>query len=136
MKVIEGEAPVFEKLEIVRMAQAMAAHAGARQSEIARNIANADTPGFRARDLRPFGEVYTGQTGGMRASRAGHLGQGPVDEAVQAERLMAGATAPNGNSVSLEAEMVKAVEVRQQHEMALAIYRSTSNIVRTSLGRR
>ena len=137
MKVIEGEAPVFEKLEIVRMAQAMAAHAGARQSEIARNIANADTPGFRARDLKPFDEVYTSGAGGlMRASRAGHLGQGATDEDALTDRLMAGAAAPNGNSVSLEAEMVKAVEVRQQHEMALAIYRSTSNVVRASLGRR
>ena len=135
MKVIEGEAPMFEKLEIVRMAQAMAAHAGARQSEIARNIANADTPGFRARDLRPFGEVYDSPDGGMRASRPSHLdaGSGP-GEAAQ-DRLIAGSTSPNGNSVSLEAEMVKAVEVRQQHEMALAIYRSTSGIIRASLGR-
>ena len=51
------------------------------------------------------------------------------------ERLIGGTAAPNGNSVSLEAEMVKAVEVRQQHEMALAIYRSSSNVVRASLGR-
>lgn len=127
---------MFEKLEIVRMAQAMAAHAGARQSEIARNIANADTPGFRARDLRPFGEVYDNPDGGMRVSRPGHLDAGSrAGEAAQ-DRLIAGSTSPNGNSVSLEAEMVKAVEVRQQHEMALAIYRSTSNVIRASLGRR
>jgi flagellar basal-body rod protein FlgB len=42
---------------------------------------------------------------------------------------------PNGNDVSLDLQMQKAVEARQTHEMALAIYRSTSAIIRTSLGR-
>jgi flagellar basal-body rod protein FlgB len=46
-----------------------------------------------------------------------------------------GREAPNGNTVSLEGEMVKSVEARQAHEMALAIYRATSDVVRASLGR-
>jgi flagellar basal-body rod protein FlgB len=126
---------MFEKLEIVRMAQAYAAHAGARQGEIARNIANADTPGFKARDLRPFDESYEIAGGQMRATRAGHFDPTPPSQSDVEDRLVPGAASPNGNTVSLEAEMVKAVEVRQQHEMALAIYRSTSSILRTSLGR-
>ena len=48
---------------------------------------------------------------------------------------MRGAASPDGNTVSLKQEMVKAVEVRQQHDMALAIYRSTAAILRGSLGR-
>jgi flagellar basal-body rod protein FlgB len=43
--------------------------------------------------------------------------------------------APNGNDVSLDLQMMKAVESRQSHEMALAVYRSTSGIIRVSLGR-
>lgn len=126
---------MFEKLEIVRMAQAFAAHAGGRQGEIARNIANADTPGFKARDLRPFAETYGQDSGRMRATRGRHLDALTPDASAPQERLVTGAASPNGNTVSLEAEMVKAVETRQQHEMALAIYRSTSSILRTSLGR-
>jgi flagellar basal-body rod protein FlgB len=49
--------------------------------------------------------------------------------------IVRGHDAPNGNSVSLEAEMVKSVEARQNHEMALAIYRATSDVIRASLGR-
>ncbi len=127
---------MFEKLEITAMAQAMASHAGARLGAISQNMANADTPGYKARDVAEFADVWdAGQDGGMRATRAGHLGS--------AAQIMApmtvpssGAAAPNGNSVSLEGEMVKAVEVRQQHDMALAIYRNTSDIIRASLGRR
>ena len=126
---------MFEKLEIVRMAQAMAAHAGARQAEISRNIANADTPGYRAQDLRPFGTVYEGGADGMRATRTGHLGQTQQDASEAADRVLSGTATPNGNSVSLEAEMVKSVEARQNHDMALAIYRATSDVIRASLGR-
>ncbi|WP_151718867.1 FlgB family protein [Gemmobacter serpentinus] len=124
---------MFEKLEIVRMAQAFAAHAGARQGEVARNIANADTPGFKARDLPPFHEAYRATTTQLRGTRPGHFG--PAADSMADDRLVAGAASPNGNTVSLEAEMVKAVELRQQHEMALAIYRSTSSVLRNSLGR-
>ena len=51
---------MFEKLEITKMAQGFARHAGARQAEIARNMAHADTPGFKARDMPAFAEVYGG----------------------------------------------------------------------------
>jgi flagellar basal-body rod protein FlgB len=137
MKLVEGEAPMFEKLEITAMAQAMASHAGARLGAISQNMANADTPGYKTRDVADFAAVWeAGQGGdGMRTTREGHLGSGakPPTEVIIAA---SGASAPNGNSVSLEGEMVKAVEVRQQHDMALAIYRNTSDIIRASLGRR
>jgi len=114
------------------MAQAMARYAGARQAAIATNIAQADTPGYRARDLPSFAESYAAADGAMRATRPGHstaqaLAPASVDRP--------GTAAPNGNTVSLEGEMVKAVEARQQHDMALAILRSSSNILRLSLGR-
>jgi len=135
MKWIEGEAPMFEKLDVVRMAQALAAHAGARQEAIARNVANADTPGYQALDLPDFAATYqAAEPGAMRATRPGHLGA--QDHAfAPTPRAAGGSGAPNGNTVSLEGEMVKAVEVRQQHDMALAIYRNTTTILRLSLGR-
>lgn len=124
---------MFAKLELTAMAQALAAHAGARTGLIAQNMAHADTPGFRARDLPDFAQVWRDQ-GPLRATRPGHLtqsaGAGPADPVAD---LRFGA--PNGNSVSLEAEMMNAAEARQSHDMALAIYKATSDIIRTSLGR-
>jgi len=125
---------MFEKLEITRMAQALAAHDGARMSILARNMANADTPGYKARDLPDFATVYSDAPLAMRSSRIGHLFAAAGSVAVP--DIVKGAEAPNGNSVSLEAEMVKAVETRQSHEMAMAIYRATSDVVRASLGRK
>lgn len=111
---------MFEKLELTRMAQALAAHSGARLGLLAQNVAHADTPGYRAHDLPDFGEVYA----------AGRDNRGDV----RPERLRAAAD-PNGNTVRLDDQMLRMAEVRQSHEMALAIYRSTSGVVRAALGR-
>ncbi|ULB11248.1 FlgB family protein [Cereibacter azotoformans] len=125
---------MFEKLELVRMAQAMARHAGARTDVIARNVANSDTPGYRARDLPDFESYAEGRTG-LRGTRAGHLRSAAAVAAEPVPAGIMGTASPNGNSVSLEEEMVKAVSARQQHEMALSIYQSSSRLIRTSLGR-
>ena len=42
---------MFDRIETLRMASSLTAHAAERQKLIAQNVANADTPGFRARDL-------------------------------------------------------------------------------------
>lgn len=129
---------MFEKLELTRMAQAMATHAGARMGIVAQNVAHADTPGYRAKDVASFADSYQkgGDSFAMRTTRAGHLKGGDQGDSVPLqirEKSLAGA--PNGNSVSLEQEMVKAAQARQDHDMALAIYRNTSSILRASLGR-
>lgn len=128
---------MFEKLEIFRMAHALAVHSGARQAEIAANVANADTPGYRAGDVAPFSEYYDVRSDGtaMRTTRDGHLGAG-MHGAAELRRVdLPGEAAPNGNTVALEAEMRKGVEVRYAHESALSIYETARNILRTSLGR-
>ncbi len=63
---------MFEKLELTRMAQALAAHAGTRMGVIAENVANSDTPGFKARDIGDFASIYAAKDEGMRATRPGH----------------------------------------------------------------
>jgi len=125
---------MFEKLDLTRMAQALAAHSGARMGGIAQNVAHADTPGYKAQDLPPFDKVFAEGGEGMRSTRPGHIA-GPGGEAPMQPQRAPGREAPNGNTVSLEGEMVKSVEVRQSHEMALAVYRATSDVIRASLGR-
>jgi flagellar basal-body rod protein FlgB len=125
---------MFQKLELTRMAQAMASHAGSRMGVIAQNVAHADTPGYKAQDVPDFASVWKDSGTAMRATRPGHVSDTP---SMAAARPFAsgGSEAPNGNSVSLEKEMVKMAGARQDHEMALAIYRSTSDVIRASLGR-
>ncbi|MFD1160361.1 FlgB family protein [Roseovarius aestuarii] len=129
---------MFEKLEIFRMAHALATHAGARQSVVAQNMANADTPDYRARDVTPFKEIIESGDSGFvpRVTRPGHLHAAalPFDLGIAEVRDVE--TDPNGNSVSLETEMMKAVDVKREHDRALAVYKSSLGVLRSALGRR
>ena len=129
---------MFEKLEIFRMAHAMATHAGARQAVVARNMANADTPGYVARDITPFAEAYRIEQGGfsLRATRTTHLGAAAQGARPESFEVRGETQDPNGNSVSLEREMLRAVEVKREHDRAIAIYRSSLTILRAAAGRR
>ena len=133
---------MFESLQVFRMADAMARHAGVRQSVIAGNLANADTPGYAARDILSFPETYDGDAGGaLKATRARHLNAGPAGTPDSAEQLglfdEANAwESPNGNSVSVEEQVMKSVQVKQQHDRALAVYKSALTLMHTALGRR
>lgn len=126
---------MFDKIDLFGLAGAAAKHAAARQQVIAGNVANADTPGYVARDLKPFEASYDAAGGGLRATRPGHLGggSGALDLTPQAERS---AMSPNGNAVSLEDQMVRSVDAKREHDLALSIYRSSLGILRASLGRR
>jgi len=127
---------MFEKLEITRMAQALASHAGARMGVVAGNIANADTPGYKTRDMPDFARTYLEmrQGEGQRATQPGHI-NGFARNQRQEPVIQLGPASANGNTVSLEGEMVRAADIRQQHDLALSVYRASSNILRLALGR-
>lgn len=130
---------MFKSLELSRMAQAMASHAARRQGVVAQNIAHADTPGYRARDIAPFSETY--QTPdrrlSLRATHAAHLpgrvGAGFAASLTEVERAAPNA-AINGNSVSLDTEMVQAAQTRLAHETALGVYATLRAITRAARG--
>ena len=121
------------------MAQDLAAHASSRQSVIAQNIANADTPGYKARDMATFADSFheTAQMRtGNRPVRAGHiaLGVGSTGGDIF-ESAAFGAESPNGNTVSLEDQLVRVADVKYQHDLALGIYAKSMNILRAGMGR-
>lgn len=124
---------MFEKLEVLQLAQGLARYGAARQAAIAENVANADTPGYRARDLAPFSEVFRTTDGAMRATRTGHLAGGAGSaEFTPREAIRPGAASPDGNTVTLESEMFAAAEAKSVHDRALAIYRSSLSVLRTA----
>lgn len=124
---------MFSDLNIFKISNAMAVHAGQRQAVVAENIANVDTPDYKARDIVDFASTYRISSMEMRSTRSGHVGH--VDNPAprwQPEELRA-PTDPNGNSVSLETEMMRATEVERAHSRALAIYDASMGILRATL---
>lgn len=127
---------MFEKIEMMRMARALSHHASERHLVVARNIANADTPGFKAEDVTSFADSYRASAlSPMRTTDPRHLDSpdwSPTTRHMVAET----GVSPNGNSVSLEEEMLKAAEVKRGHDLSLGIYSSALDLMRTSIGRR
>lgn len=121
-------------LGLSAMAHRLAAHSAGRQEQIARNVANADTPGYRATDLPAFAETLDSAMS-MRATRKGHLGGGHAT-ARPDPILRGGEASPNGNDVSLEVELMHAATARQGHDLALSVYSSVRDIMSTALGRK
>jgi len=108
---------IGDRSDTLAIAMAMVRHAGDRQAVLSENIANVDTPGFRARDVQTFEEVFaTGE-----AARADIDATAPIK--------------PNGNSVSLEQQVMHLAETRGQHEMGLGLWEKTLDLYRTALGR-
>lgn len=131
---------MFENLEVFRISHAMAVHAGQKQAVAAQNVANSDTPEYKARNLAPFAETYNNNMSnrdvtGQRSTRALHL-HGTMNSSV-AQPIVdkTSVASPNGNNVSLETEMLKSLGAKRQHDRAMAIYKSSLNILRATLRR-
>lgn len=126
---------MFDQIALFRLSAAQAAHAAQRLSVTAANVANADTPGYRARGIDDFADTL--QRGGdlsLRTTRSRHIAS--VNQVGTARVHDAGGqAAPNGNTVSLEREMVTGAEAGQEQARALAIYRHGLTVLRLSLGR-
>lgn len=127
---------MFDNLEIFRSAGSMARLAATRQSVVAQNIANADTPGYKARDVAAFTPNVDDGASKMRATRSHHLEAGSQTTAASIILGDQSGLSPNGNSVSLEMETFKSIEAERQHSRAMTIYKSSLDILRASLGRR
>ncbi|HAQ35417.1 MAG: flagellar basal body rod protein FlgB [Maricaulis sp.] len=117
----------------------------ARQSVLADNIANADTPNFVPRDLQEadFHRALQRELRGsasssassvaMSANHPGHMspaGGGGSTREYRAVSSPDGETTVNGNAVSLEEQMVRAQDNRIRYETALGLYEKSLGLIR------
>ena len=113
-----------------------------RQKVISENIANADTPYYRPSDLKPmnFQEILRGDTRRIKpiATNPMHLAGLKEDTKFTAEKASLGKsyeTAPNGNAVVLEEQMLKVSELQTNYQLAANIYQKNLGMLRTAIGR-
>lgn len=128
---------MFGQIDTMRMARDLGAHAAQRQRVITTNVANADTPGYRARDLERFSDSYRqGAAIGLRTTRPQHVAAGAWGSAAGAAVDAGGEPSPNGNTVSVEDEMIRAADAKREFNIALSVFQSGLTMTRTALGRR
>ncbi len=112
-----------------------------RQRVLAENIANADTPGFRARDIeRPDFATTLREAQESRSdlnrSHARHI-SGSSDSTTgggfRIEDAPDSASAPNGNTVVLEDQMMRVAETQMNHRAAVGLYEKSMGILRMAI---
>ena len=104
-----------------------------RQQVLSQNVANADTPGWRARDLKPFASLLGKPPITLAGTEGASLAAGGARDAAGA--AAAGEVAPDGNGVVLDKELLKVAETDTAHELTTGIVQAWIVMFRTAIGR-
>jgi flagellar basal-body rod protein FlgB len=146
----------FSKLPLFSAMTRRMSWLGQRQQVLAQNIANVDTPGYTAQDLKepnfndllrgasPSGSGIAGGavgTGGMSGGHLtmvttspGHIGGANPAKPV-AEKAPDSERKTSGNTVVLEDQMMKVSKTAMDFQLATNLYRKHLNMIKTALGR-
>lgn len=124
---------VVGPLFLFELASSQARWLELRQSTIATNVANANTPGFKARDVEPFNKVLDAMPVRLATTSPEHMQLSPAETDTRATaKKDSWDVVHSGNSVSLEQEMIKGSDVNRDYSMNSAIVRSFNRMVLTS----
>jgi flagellar basal-body rod protein FlgB len=137
---------MLEGIDLFRLAGARMAYLADRQKVISQNIANADTPGYRAQDLPGFSfasallsvqdRTAAAPPLQLAATNPAHLTNttsadgGPQSVAETHPYTLK----PNGNTVSLEEQMVKANDTGAAFDLASTAYAKSVALLRSAIG--
>lgn len=132
----------FADLSLISMLKTkMNWHQG-RQKVLSENVANADTPGYRAKDIEAFAfEKH------LRAPAAQSVSASRTHKTHFAARLSAPdngfrddsaegwEVTPGGNEVVLEEQMLKVSENQFDYQLASTLYQRSLGLIRMAVGR-
>ncbi len=123
-------------LPLFRLAERRMEWLDRRQQVLAQNVANADTPGYSAREITPFARLLA-RSAPVGLFRTSPLHQTPHQVSAMTarpERLAAERT-PVANAVQVERELMKVAETETHQALTLGLFRGFAGMVRLALGR-
>lgn len=130
----------FNDTTILRLAKTQMRYQGQRQALLSENIANIDTPGYQALDLKPLNFSNLAEIEAkrleIRATSPAHMvgvrrDTGPFRDAKSRETFE---TTPVGNNVVLEEQMSKVNLTGINFQMASGLYKKMNTMVKSALG--
>jgi flagellar basal-body rod protein FlgB len=112
---------------------------GERQAVLAQNVANADTPGYAAKDVKApsFGELVSGAGGRLKLTTTapGHVVPVQAGGSFKLQPQKVTERAPNGNAVQLEDQMMKISDTANDYALTTSLYRKQIGMLKLVLGR-
>ncbi|MDN2566604.1 flagellar basal body rod protein FlgB [Aquibium sp. A9E412] len=111
----------MQPVSLFSLATQQAQWLSVRQSTVASNVANINTPGYRALEVEPFEQVLDNTRVAMRTTHPDHLPVAATRDGFTVSEQERPDAMPSDNTVKLEDELVKAGEVRRAFELNTAI---------------
>lgn len=111
-----------------------------RQGLLAENVANAETPGFRGRDLKQYdfadrSSIGSSASVSTTATQPMHFSVASEGGAFQAQRMANFEITPEGNGITLEDEMMKVTTNMMDYQAATTLYQKSIRILRVAMGK-
>ncbi len=109
----------------------------ARQQVLAENVANADTPGYRAKDLAPpdFSRELSSVSLALDRTDPNHIAVSGGGSQFASDESARYEIRPGGNSVSHEDEMMKVASNQMDYEAVTSIYTHSLDLIKLAVGR-
>jgi flagellar basal-body rod protein FlgB len=108
-----------------------------RQRVLSENVANADTPRFRPRDLTaPDFQRTAPMAVSLTRTDGGHISAFSGGSRFATERQVGYETRPTGNAVNLEDEMMKVASNQMDYQAATSLYTKSLGLLKTALGKK
>ncbi|AYO81870.1 flagellar basal body rod protein FlgB [Methylobacterium brachiatum] len=122
--------PIF----LLNLASRQLQHLATRQAVISGNIANVNTPGYRARDLTPFKDMLNKTTLAMASTHAGHFDlNGPTARPARPTQSDGWDVVHSGNSVNLEEQLMKSGEISRDQALNTSIVKAFDRMLAVSV---
>jgi flagellar basal-body rod protein FlgB len=115
---------MVQSVQLFQAASYQADWLSARQAALTSNIANVNTPGYRAVDVTSFEKVLKNDGANVSMTDPRHIPIGGTNASFGLHARAQAGQLPSGNSVSMEDELIRSNEVRQSFELNTAIVRS------------
>jgi flagellar basal-body rod protein FlgB len=116
-------------LYILRLASQNARWLSERESLIAGNVANASTPGYRARDIAPFSRVLEGVQSSLETTNSAHLTLASGFSEANYVEVASPEETLSGNSVNLEQQMIHLGEVNRAYALNTNVTRAFHQMI-------
>jgi flagellar basal-body rod protein FlgB len=107
-----------------------------RQVLLAQNVSNADTPGWQARDLKPFAAtLVNAQAAAPVRTNPLHLSGTDGDPLQPDRQALPEERAPDGNAVSIDEELKKVADTSTNQGLVTSLYTKYLGLFRTAIGK-
>ncbi len=115
----------MEPIQLFELASRQAQWLTVRQNVVAGNIANANTPHYKARDVRPFESVLQSTGLQMTATHAAHFTESAeANQVTEVGAIDDVEVQQSGNTVALEEELMKTGAIKRDHELNAGLVKS------------